>query len=470
LQREPDLQQVASSLAIPGIESNELALDLILHDLAEQACQLTEASGAAIALERGGEIVCRAAAGATAPDLGVRINTETGLTGACWRLGEPQLCTDTDTDSRVDAEACRRLGVRSVLVAPLFSAAARVGVFEVFSPRPNAFTDRDLETLVDLGKSVSKTMVSAVERAARQVPGPVLVPAPAPRPIQRSLEDLYGSVTSAAKPSRRTDRQTRVLRLIVLALAIVLCLLLGFRWGWDKARLIASGSSSPAPTQPESAAPAPAQTSSTSGAIPDAQAAKKPAGLPSSPKKQPEEGADEGALVVYRNNDVVFKQNAAERVKLADAVAPSAPKSATPNRPVESTKQLAPKPDEVAELTSQISLRAPSLPALQTPGVQAAPILPSLRVSQGVTGGKLLRRIPPRYPQQAMQQRIQGLVVVQAEIGKDGRVKEVKAISGNSLLAAAAMSAVREWRYEPFKLNGEAVEMTTQVTLNFTLQ
>ena len=465
MQREPDLQQVASSLAIQGIESNELALDLILHDLAEQACQLTAASGAAIALERGGEIVCRAAAGATAPDLGVRINTETGLTGACWRLSEPQVCPDTETDSRVDAEACRRLGVRSVLVSPLFSGAAMVGVFEVFSPRPNAFTDRDLETLQDLGKSVAKTMVSAAERATRQVPGPVLVSAPAPRPTQRSLVALYGSVTSAAKPSRRTDRQTRVLRLVVLALAILLCLLLGFRWGWDKARLIASGSTSPAPSQPESAAPSRAQPSSTSGAIPDAQAAKKPAGLPSS-KKEP----DEGSLVVYQDGSVVFKQNASERVKLADAVAPSAPKSATPNRPVESTKQVAPKPDEITDLTSQLSLRAPSLPALQPPGVGAAPVLPALRVSQGVTGGKLLRRIPPRYPQQAMQQRIQGLVVVQAEIGKDGRVKGVKAVSGNSLLAAAAMSAVRDWRYEPFKLNGEPVEMSTQVTLNFTLQ
>jgi protein TonB len=69
-----------------------------------------------------------------------------------------------------------------------------------------------------------------------------------------------------------------------------------------------------------------------------------------------------------------------------------------------------------------------------------------------------------------MQQRIQGLVVVQAEIGKDGRVKGAKVVNGNSLLAAAALSAVREWRYEPFKLNGEPVEMTTQITLNFTLQ
>jgi TonB family protein len=465
LQHEPDLQRVASSLAIQGIESSELALDLILHDLAEQACQLTGASGAAIALERGGDIVCRAAAGATAPDLGVRINTESGLTGACWRLGEPQVCTDTDTDTRVDAEASRRLGVRSVLVSPLISGAAIVGVFEVFSPHPHAFTDRDLETLQDLGKSVTKTMVSAADRATRQTPGLALVPAPAQRPALRPTESLYSAVTAAAEPSKRTDRQTRILRLVVLALATVLCLLLGFRWGWDKAKLVSSGASSSAPSQPEQPSAAPAQPGNASAAVPDAQAAKKPAGLPSSTDKQ----TSEGSLVVYQDGSVVFKQNAAERVKLPETGPSSPPKPAAANRSVDSTTPVAPKPDEIAELTGQLSLRPPSLPALQAPGV-ATPVLPSLRVSQGVTGGKLLRRIPPRYPQSAMQQRIQGMVVLEAQIGKDGRVKDVKVISGNSLLAAAAVDVVREWRYEPFKLSGEPVEMTTQVSLNFTLQ
>jgi TonB family protein len=460
LQREPDLQRVASSLAIQGSESNELALDLILHDLAEQACQLTRASGAAIALERGGEIVCRVAAGATAPNLGARINTESGLTGTCWRLHEPQLCTDTQTDSRVDAEASRRLGVRSVLVSPLFSGPVLVGVFEVFSPHPYAFTDHDLEKLQDLGKSVAKTILNAAERATRPIPGPVLISTPVQRPAQRSPETLYSAVT-AAEPSRRTDSQTRALRLVVLALATVLCLLLGLRWGWYKARLTSSGGSSSTPSQPEQPPAASAEPSSASGAIPDAQAAKKAAGLPFSPKKQPDEGSQDGS--------VVFKQNAAERVKLPEASSTNTQKPAATNRPVDSTKQASPKPDEIAELTSQLSLRPASLPALQPPGV-AAPALPALRVSQGVTGGKLIHRVLPRYPQQAMQRRIQGLVVVQAEVGKDGRVKEVKVIDGNSLLTAAAANAVREWRYEPFKLNSEPVEMTTQVTLKFFLE
>src|SRR5438270_5183166 len=69
LQIESHLGEVASTLAAQGLESTELALDLILHDLAERARLGTDASGAAIALERGNVMVCRAAAGATAPDL-----------------------------------------------------------------------------------------------------------------------------------------------------------------------------------------------------------------------------------------------------------------------------------------------------------------------------------------------------------------------------------------------------------------
>jgi len=81
-----------------GIEGNELGLDLILHDIAERARQATNASGAAIAIRQDENMVCRAAAGATVPDLGAKIATETGLSGACVRTGETQWCSDTETD------------------------------------------------------------------------------------------------------------------------------------------------------------------------------------------------------------------------------------------------------------------------------------------------------------------------------------------------------------------------------------
>ena len=71
--------------------------------------------------------------------------------------------------------------------------------------------------------------------------------------------------------------------------------------------------------------------------------------------------------------------------------------------------------------------------------------------------------------EQALQRRIDGQVVLKALVGKDGRVHNAKAIRGNALLVSAALDAVSQWIYEPYRLNGEAVDMETQITINFKL-
>jgi protein TonB len=92
-----------------------------------------------------------------------------------------------------------------------------------------------------------------------------------------------------------------------------------------------------------------------------------------------------------------------------------------------------------------------------------------VRVSQGVTEGLLLRKVQPVYPPLARSARIQGQVVLQAVIGKDGTIQNLRAISGHPMLTPAAIDAVRQWRYKPYFLNGEPVEVDTQITVNFTL-
>jgi protein TonB len=92
-----------------------------------------------------------------------------------------------------------------------------------------------------------------------------------------------------------------------------------------------------------------------------------------------------------------------------------------------------------------------------------------VRVSQGVTQGLLLRKIQPAYPPLARQARIQGSVLLQAEISKDGTIQNLRLISGHPMLAPAAIEAVKQWRYRPYILNGEPVEVETQITVNFTL-
>src|SRR6267154_2443763 len=92
-----------------------------------------------------------------------------------------------------------------------------------------------------------------------------------------------------------------------------------------------------------------------------------------------------------------------------------------------------------------------------------------VRVSSGVSQGLLIKRVQPNYPPLARQARIQGQVVLQAEISKDGAIQNLQLISGHPMLAPAAIEAVKQWRYKPYLLNGEPVEVDTQVQVNFTL-
>jgi putative methionine-R-sulfoxide reductase with GAF domain len=142
------------------IHPAELDLEPAISAITERAQHLTGATGAAIALSAGNEIVCRARAGRTAPDLGVRLQTDAGISAEAVRSGEIMLCHDAERNPRVDLASCRRLGVRSILVSPLRHYRRTLGVFEVLSSSPGAFDERDVATM----QLLSSTMVAAISR------------------------------------------------------------------------------------------------------------------------------------------------------------------------------------------------------------------------------------------------------------------------------------------------------------------
>ncbi|MFZ0900197.1 MAG: GAF domain-containing protein, partial [Candidatus Sulfotelmatobacter sp.] len=139
------------------IHAAELDLEPAISAITERAQHLTGATGAAIALRAGDEIVCRARAGRTAPDLGVRLQTDAGISAEAVRTGEVMLCHDAERNPRVDLASCRRLGVRSILVSPLRYYRRTLGVFEVLSSSPSAFDERDVATM----QLLSSMMVAA---------------------------------------------------------------------------------------------------------------------------------------------------------------------------------------------------------------------------------------------------------------------------------------------------------------------
>jgi GAF domain-containing protein len=151
----------------PRIDPGEIDLEPGISIIAEKAQSLTRATGAAIALRQGNEIVCRARTGRTAPDIGCRLQTDRGLSAECVRTGEVMLCPDTEFSPRVDLATCRHLGVRSILVAPLRHYRRTLGVFEVLSSTPNAFDHNDVATM----QFLSGMMVQAISRLSSLQPG-----------------------------------------------------------------------------------------------------------------------------------------------------------------------------------------------------------------------------------------------------------------------------------------------------------
>lgn len=417
-----DLTRVAKTLAaVGGGEfAYDLALDLVLNEVVQQARELTGATGAAIALARNGEMECRATAGRDAPDLGVRLETEVGLSGACLKTGDIQICSDTETDPRVDAEACRQLGLRSMVVMPLDGGQKPFGLLEVFSARAYAFGERDINELRLLAAKIIASKEEA-ERGVRNRPDlqenlfvlpkaeaePEL-PAESPDaklPEPAAVENLL----EARQQPRERDFWTSVLAVLVVVAAISLGVMIGWRAAAKtrmntnraKANAIAAAkvpivaTAAPPPANPE-----------------DIQASTEPpkTAPPAAPKPgKPLQNAG-GGLLVTENGKVIYR--------------------------------LAP---------SSAAASLPKGAAVENPS------------------SRLIHRVTPEYPIGAKAKHIQGHVVMDVQVLNDGGVGNVDVVSGNPVLAEAAVNAVRQWKYQPYFVDGHSVESQTRVTINFLL-
>ena len=136
------------AIALAEFESDEqFVLDEVLQLVAERAIAITGADGLAIALAENNDIVLRASAGAIKPDVGARIDRDSAFSGACFRTAQIVRADDTETDDRVNLQACRRLGARSMVAVPLCGRRRVIGVLEAFSADPFGFNDSDVRSL-----------------------------------------------------------------------------------------------------------------------------------------------------------------------------------------------------------------------------------------------------------------------------------------------------------------------------------
>ena len=202
----------AGSPAAEFEPSEQFLLDEVLQLVAERAVAITGADGLAIALAENNEIVLRAAAGTVRPDVGARIDRDSAFSGASFRTAQIVMCDDTETDSRVNVEACRKLGARSMVAVPLCGRRRVIGLLEAFSEWPFAFNESDTRNLSLLAELVLGALKPEDEdRFAESAQTAVTKLEPAPRPAK----------TPAVEPPKAASVASAVPLLTVTAPAAV---------------------------------------------------------------------------------------------------------------------------------------------------------------------------------------------------------------------------------------------------------
>ncbi|MBZ5665099.1 MAG: TonB family protein [Acidobacteriia bacterium] len=412
----------------------DLALDLVLNEVVVRAAEATRANSAALALARGDEMVCRAATGQLAPDLGVPLNTRDGLSGACLQTRQPQLSVDTEFDPRIDPVVSRRLGIRSILIVPVFDAnnhSQFEGILEVFSPSPAAFSHNDQKVLESFAEECACIRHAAIE-ISRRKPKPVIPPQfVTPEIVSPELMPPDSSALDSASPgpllARRPPYEAWALVLggLTILATIAVSFLIGSRIGWLSPPGNASSAQILQPLPPDSVPATPTKTVKT-----------KSTGTRSTPAPSTDE------LVVYEKGKVVFRMKPAAK--------PSAGKHEQADLGL--TRQ-----DGIVEASSTTRIAATKIAS------------PSVWLSPAQAEARLLSRSEPRYPSEALGAHRAGDVVLEVQVAEDGSVSGIRTLSGDPVLAAAATEAVRNWRYQPYRRHDHPSPFQTDVTLSFTL-
>jgi len=466
-----------------GIAADPHALDPRVSDLLVEICAQTGASGAALALEEDGAFFCRGSVGATAPDLGLQIDIRHGLTAECLRSGLIQVCDNAERDPRVGREACRRLGIRSIVVVPLLLNACPRGLLATYSPIVRAFGSVDLQNLDLLARKITnlltlskaapvnheEEMHQAEPHREQEVPNEVIAeivsmpaveePATAtvasthapdhasekishapvaaltelPEPVEPSAATETPPLPSTPGGHEQWPWTNRLLALAVVAISILLGWMISASYHFRSAR-----EAPPVAAPAATAAPAPTRAvPALSSPVTSAPAARPPL-ISASQSAHTEHPPAPGELVVYEKNHVVFRLHSRppNTVSGAPSALPPSPTSAAPANEF-----------SVEKSASQANAPNPS-PAK-------------------VTGGEVLYRVPPVAPPEATRLGLRGDVVLQVTIAKDGAIGAIRAVSGDSRLVPSAIDAVRQWRYQPFLQDDIPTEVQGKITIHF---
>ncbi len=461
---QPGPPQLSDTLALvevlrQSLDGGARSTESILRAATDAARVLTGADGTALALRANGVIVCRARSGEIAPELGAPLDMESGISGECLRSATILVCNDAATDPRVDHEACFSLGVRSILVVPLRGAVGIVGIMEAFSTRGYAFGPEQIDSL----RALSEIAEAAYDREGRTPSRAAVSVTSAGR---RSALFETPSVTSQRAASQDIEEQPRAAKFsdeyspkrrywipALVAIALLLLSVVAW-WSWRD-------------SSAEIAASETLVTSSSPREEPPGRAALRVLPLKPNPgiaSRPLERSKTEGVL---QNAAQIDPEMVGSQPTNSDTSPATERSGVSPGRSTlgSATASLESEPAPTVEVT-------PSKTPADLPGLGSSPTtLPAFgaRVSTGVTEATLIRRVNPIYPPEARIQRLAGLVTLDVTVAEDGSIHNIKVVSGSALLASAATTAVKEWRYSPSTLDGKAIEVQKRITINFKL-
>ena len=381
-----------------------------------------------------------------------------------WPAAVASSQASSEEDDLLEIEALEPESAPAATVAPIASAA---------TPTPATFTS-------------GAASAPAPAREIQPAPSPEKPAETAPaveiesKPEVSASDSLavVGSTPSFTFGGAAIEPQSKgSSKKIVIGVAAALIVGAGFYFGWTSWH-----TTSTQPATIHSAVPAPApvqQASKPSSAL--ASATPQPDSNSALPSPQPANGPSTAASP----SDAVASP--AETVATAAAHSSSATPSSAKPTPAEKPDSAPPLVVKGGQSPVQApkpaadDAAAPSLAGMAAPGTSAPPAdlvsssaslkprLQTLSISQGVSTGLLMKKIPPSYPASALRLRIEGTVELMATISKTGEISQVKVLSGDKQLTNAAVDAVKQWKYKPYLLNGEPVEIQTQVTVNFKL-
>jgi TonB family protein len=512
-----DTTNSTASKRARGASPDDLAV------VAQRAQAFTNASGVAIALSEGNadEIVCRARSGASAPEVGAALRVNGTFTGLCIQTGKELRCDDCETDTRVDTAAIRALGIRSMVVTPIREDSRVIGVLAAFAPTPHAFTITHVAVLKTMADQISALLQK--ERRAREenpqveaprppIPAitakPVAVSAPTPAPAQAAPPAVVIKPSSAApraaatapakvepiksaplevvplatppkKEEKRVDAAPRANfgtfdsmaaeekkpgnRFMMIGVVAVLVIAAASTFAFLKMQKPKTAASQP--TQ-EAANVPPSNSLPPSG---NAQPVASTAGT-SAPAAAP------SAIVMPPATKSVTEKPSAKTV--AERTSAPAEKPVVTEKPAsvttlgstgasriakQNTAQAA--PDVTPSFTADTNSAAP-LSSLARPVASSTPSAAAIEQSQ-LEPLQVIRTGPLIYPAIAKARNITGPAVVLVTVGKDGKPYNPKYISGQPIFKDAAFQAVMGYQFKPAKLNGQPIEQSTTIRLNF---